>query len=286
MIRTPFILLVCMLIFSGVCAAQEVPFAGFERAVREEKGGFAGDKSKLSKVFQDERNRLGKDFESELWKYLGDDADKHFWIAAFLTSSSYLHGNPAMPELAFQIRTRNLKLLEGRTDNRSRGRAVSINRYLAVAAKLEGKQTDAIMYRDKAEAILAKDRDGLWAYVSGETDFSRCVYENIEGSIAGCDPNPPPKERIVSAGWMNKNARNFKNPPYPSGVAKSRAGRVDVRILVGGDGAVISAEVIRGPAELHQAAIEAAMRLKFGPTILSGVPTKVSGWVSFDFRPK
>ncbi len=274
-----------MLIFSGVCAAQEVPFASFERAVREEKGGFAGDKSKLSKVFQDERNRLGKDFESELWKYLGDDADKHFWIAAFLTSGSYLHGNPAMPGLAFQIRTRNLKLLEGRTDNRSRGRAVSINRHLAISAKLEGKQTDAIMYRDKAEAIFAKDRDGLWAYVSGQTDYSRCVYENIEGSIDACDPNPPPKERIVSAGWMNKRASNYKNPPYPSGVAKSRAGRVDVRILVGGDGSVISAEIIRGSAELHQAAIEAAMRLKFGPTILSGVPTKVSGWVSFDFRP-
>lgn len=285
MIRTPFILLVCMLIFSGVCAAQEVPFAGFERAVREEKGGFAGDKSKLSKVFQDERNRLGKDFESELWKYLGDDADKHFWIAAFLTSSSYLHGNPAMPGLAFQIRTRNLELLEGRTDNRSRGRAVSINRHLAISAKLEGKQTDAIMYRDKAEAILAKDRDGLWAYVSGQTDFSRCVYENIEGSIAMCDPNPPPKERIISAGWMNSRALNFADPAFPTGVPKSKAGRVDVRIVTDVEGAVISAEIIRGPAELHQAAIEAAKKLRFQPTLLSDIPTKVSGWVSFTFRP-
>ncbi|MBX3268176.1 MAG: energy transducer TonB [Acidobacteria bacterium] len=285
MIRTLFILLVCMLIFSGVCAAQEVPFASFERAVREEKGGFAGDKSKLSKVFQDERNRLGKDFESELWKYLGDDADKHFWIAAFLTSTSYLHGNPAMPELAFQIRTRNLKLLEGRTDNRSRGRAVSINRHLAISAKLEGKQTDAMMYRDKAEAILAKDRDGLWAYVSGQTDFSRCVYENIEGSIAMCDPNPPPKERIVSAGWMNSRALNFADPAYPAGVPKSKAGRVDVRIVTDVEGAVISAEIIRGPAELHKAAIEAAKKLRFQPTLLSDIPTKVSGWVSFDFRP-
>lgn len=285
MIRTPFILLVCMLIFSGVCAAQEVPFAGFERAVREEKGGFAGDKSKLSKVFQDERNRLGKDFESELWKYLGDDADKHFWIAAFLTSSSYLHGNPAMPGLAFQIRTRNLELLEGRTDNRSRGRAVSINRHLAISAKLEGKQTDAIMYRDKAEAILAKVRDGLWAYVSGQTDFSRCVYENIEGSIAMCDPNPPPKERIISAGWMNSRALNFADPAFPTGVPKSKAGRVDVRIVTDVEGAVISAEIIRGPAELHQAAIEAAKKLRFQPTLLSDIPTKVSGWVSFTFRP-
>lgn len=274
-----------MLIFSGVCAAQEVPFTSFERAVREEKGGFAGDKSKLSKVFQDERNRLGKDFESELWKYLGDDADKHFWIAAFLTSSSYLHGNPAMPELAFQIRTRNLKLLEGRTDDRSRGRAVSINRHLAISAKLEGKQTDAIMYRDKAKAILAKDRDGLRAYVSGQTDFSRCVYENIEGSIAGCDPNPPPKERIISAGWMNSRALNFADPAFPTGVPKSKAGRVDVRIVTDVEGAVISAEIIRGPAELHQAAIEAAKKLRFQPTLLSDIPTKVSGWVSFDFRP-
>ena len=92
--------------------------------------------------------------------------------------------------------------------------------------------------------------------------------------------------RTFIAGWMNSRATNFLAPDYPAAITRNRrAARVDVRILTDVDGSVISAEIIRGPAEFHAAAIEAAKRLKFPPTQLEGLPAKVAGWVSYDFKP-
>ncbi len=94
-------------------------------------------------------------------------------------------------------------------------------------------------------------------------------------------------EQVISAGWMNSRALNFQDPAYPSEIEHAkRAARVEVRITTDENGKVVSAEVSRGPVAFHSAAIKAARSLKFPPTFLSGVPTKVSGWVSFDFNPK
>jgi TonB family protein len=85
---------------------------------------------------------------------------------------------------------------------------------------------------------------------------------------------------------MNSRALNFKEPEYPSPIKKPKSSaRVDVKIMTDVDGNVTSADIIRGPVEFHNAAVNAARNLKFPPILLSGVPTKVSGWVSFDFEP-
>lgn len=97
---------------------------------------------------------------------------------------------------------------------------------------------------------------------------------------------PRTTEKVIIAGWMNSRAVNFQHPKYPSAIKKPRSvARVEVRIITDVDGNVISADVSRGPIDLHNAALDAARNLKFPPTLLSGVPTKVSGWVSFDFKP-
>ncbi len=94
------------------------------------------------------------------------------------------------------------------------------------------------------------------------------------------------KEKVVIAGWMNSRALNFEQPAYPSAVKKPRpVARVEVRIVTDIDGNVVSAEVSSGPVDFHNSALEAARKLKFPPTKLSGVPTTVSGWVSYDFKP-
>lgn len=96
----------------------------------------------------------------------------------------------------------------------------------------------------------------------------------------------PRKEKMISAGWLNRRALNFKDPKYPSEIEKPRpSARVEVRIVTDTEGNVVSAEVSRGPVAFHNAALEAARKLKFSPTQLSGVPIKVSGWVSYDFKP-
>lgn len=95
----------------------------------------------------------------------------------------------------------------------------------------------------------------------------------------------PQKEKVIVAGWMNSRALNFHDPKYPSGIENPRSAvRVDVRIMTDVEGNVISADVSRGPVDFHDAALDAARSLKFPPTKLSGVPTKVSGWVSFDIN--
>ena len=96
----------------------------------------------------------------------------------------------------------------------------------------------------------------------------------------------PQKEKIIIAGWMNSRAINFQHPKYPSAIKKrTPTARVEVRIMTDVDGNVTSADVSRGPVDFHNAALDAARNLKFPPTLLSGVPTKVSGWVSYDFKP-
>jgi protein TonB len=46
---------------------------------------------------------------------------------------------------------------------------------------------------------------------------------------------------------------------------------------------VISAKASFGPDVLRDAAEKAAMRAKFKPTIVGGVPVKVSGILTYDF---
>jgi len=278
--------LICILFTLAATSLGQDAFARFTKAVKEERGGFSGNKESLSKVFNEERIRLGSNFETELWKYLGDDADKHYWIGYFLTSKTYLHGNVPLPDLAFQVWLNGLKLLEKRSDERSLGRKVTMYRQLAVSAKLSGKQGQAIRFRDNAESLLAAHGNDLAAFIAGRTEFEICVYETVAGSVDRCDSNPTPKERIISAGWMNGRALNYVKPDYPSTIINDRkAAHVEVRILTDEAGKVVLAEIIRGPIEFQGAAIEAARKLKFEPILLSGVPTKVSGWVSYDFKP-
>jgi TonB family protein len=285
-ILTNFCLVALILVYSGVVFAQSEPFAIFSRAVKEERGGFSGNKENLSRVFNEVRIGLGAEFEFELWKYLSDDAEKHYWLSLFLTSRSYLHGNEPLPELARQIQIKALSLLAERDDLESRGRVVSINRRLAISSKLDGNQEDAVRFRDKAEFEINEYGKSLSPYIAGQTDYDNCVYRNIESSIDECDPVPRPKERVVSAGWLNNRALNFANPEYPREITGKRSqARVDVGILTDANGNVETANIIRGPSQFHNAALEAAKRLKFTPTLLSGVPVKVSGWVSFDFQP-
>jgi hypothetical protein len=112
------------------------------------------------------------------------------------------------------------------------------------------------------------------------------VDEFFDAGHARSNVNFPQKEKVISAGWMNSRATNFRQPGYPSDINEPRsAARVEVKIMTDVEGNVTSVDIIRGPVRFHNAALDAARRLKFPPTSLSGVPTKVSGWVSFDFKP-
>lgn len=99
------------------------------------------------------------------------------------------------------------------------------------------------------------------------------------------DPPPaPPKILARSEGVIRGNAVVRHTPEYP-GLAKATRtqGDVVVELMISEDGNVISAHVVSGHPLLQAAALDAARRWKFKPTLLSNTPVKVTGILTFRF---
>jgi protein TonB len=112
-------------------------------------------------------------------------------------------------------------------------------------------------------------------------------------SGGGDEPPPPPpapkptpdvKKTVVSGGVLNGKAISKPSPAYPPIAKAARAqGTVTVQILVDESGRVISATATGGHPLLQQAAVAAARQARFSPTLLSGQPVKVSGFITYNF---
>ena len=86
------------------------------------------------------------------------------------------------------------------------------------------------------------------------------------------------------AGILNDRAIDLPKPIYPAEARKTHtAGQVQVKVFLDESGKVISAEAVFGPQELRAAAVEAAKRARFKPTLEEGVPVKVFGIITYDF---
>ena len=94
----------------------------------------------------------------------------------------------------------------------------------------------------------------------------------------------PPAAKPVSGGVLNGKAISLPKPLYPSGAKMMRAsGMVTVEVLLNEEGKVISARAVDGIISLRQAAVDAARLARFSPTILSGQPVKVVGFITYKF---
>jgi TonB family protein len=88
----------------------------------------------------------------------------------------------------------------------------------------------------------------------------------------------------VAVGSLVSKARQRSAPSYPPIARAARVGgNVTVFLIVNERGEVESVMRAEGPAQLQQAAIEAARRWKFNPTVIDGQPVRVSGYLSFNF---
>jgi len=95
------------------------------------------------------------------------------------------------------------------------------------------------------------------------------------------DPNAPPVVGSVLQGHAVFRAE----PLYPAAAKKERvSGTVIVEVTVNESGSVIDARAVCGPDLLVPATIEAARKWRFSPTLLSGVPVKVIGTITFNFN--
>jgi len=96
-------------------------------------------------------------------------------------------------------------------------------------------------------------------------------------------PKPPTTQRVPSI-VLSSKAISLPQPVYPT-IAKQThtQGSVNVQILVDEQGKVISAQTVSGHPFLIVAAKEAALRARFTPTILYGVPVKIQGVITYNF---
>jgi len=267
---------------------NEAPFASLEKAVKEERGGWAGDKSRLSTVFVAERKRLGDRFESELLKWLGSDPEKHYWISSFLEADSYLHGSKSLPHLSLLVKQQGLSLVQGKDDERSRGYVVGLSITAAILSDELGLGILASNYKTEAESLLIQYPD-LSVYVPALYETERKRYDEIKSAVRRgmptvvADNNPPPAAK-VAGGIVNGRAIKMAKPAYPTSArAAGASGTVQVQIVFDETGKVIWARAISGHPDLRQAAEDAAWRTMFAPTVLSGVAVKTSGILIYNF---
>ena len=121
-----------------------------------------------------------------------------------------------------------------------------------------------------------------------------------EGIVPGSqmkapEPPPPPQpaekpverksDTRVSEGVLQGSAVSKEVPRYPEMAKRSGVqGPVQVLITIDETGQVVEATVINGNPLLRSAALEAARRWRFSPTLLSRVAVRVQGVLTFDFK--
>jgi protein TonB len=99
------------------------------------------------------------------------------------------------------------------------------------------------------------------------------------------DPPKPTGPTRVSGGVLAGKATNRVQPPYPPMAKQANIeGSVVVEVTVSESGSVIASKAISGHPLLRPAAEQAARGWRFSPTLLSGVPVKVIGTITFNFR--
>ena len=105
------------------------------------------------------------------------------------------------------------------------------------------------------------------------------------------DSDPPPVRRPElpkvpkSGGVLNGKAVSLPVPLYPAAArAVGASGQVTVQVTLDETGNVISATAVGGNPLLRGAAVDAARRAKFTPTLLTGVPVKVTGVIVYNFN--
>lgn len=98
--------------------------------------------------------------------------------------------------------------------------------------------------------------------------------------------NSTQKERVINAGFINARAMSLPKPEFPpDALAKGIYGTVNVRVIIGTDGNVETAEVLDGINDdsLRKAAVSAALLARFSPSTLEGKPARVSGVITYNF---
>jgi TonB family protein len=109
-------------------------------------------------------------------------------------------------------------------------------------------------------------------------------YEKVQKEREEREARGEGGKRLVEGGVLNGHAISKPQPSYPNAAKQQGVGgTVVVEILVDESGKVIKAEALCGHPLIAKAATEAALKARFTPTLLSGMPVKVSGVITYNF---
>jgi TonB family protein len=148
------------------------------------------------------------------------------------------------------------------------------------------KSLDPGRYKVIVKAQNFKDYEDAVVQSVGIESIRVNPYPILLEPIYTPTPQPTPNAP-VSLGVLNGKALSLPKPDYPQRAVAARvSGRVVVQVTVDESGRVISAYAQSGPQELRKAAEDAAYKARFSPTLLSGVPIKITGTINYDFTIK
>ena len=135
--------------------------------------------------------------------------------------------------------------------------------------------------RTSGESLITNNQPSLKTTTASEMLREPVVVMGSEPPPAAA---PKPILKPLSGGVLNGRALSLPLPVYPEAAKRSRSGGiVEIGVVVDETGKVISAKALSGPIMLRDAALQAALKAKFSPTLLSGQPVKVSGLIDYKF---
>lgn len=161
------ILVVMVLAFTLplMALSGDQPFAKLEGKTESKWSGWGVNNGDKAKYFNSERKRLGENFERELLKYVGEDIQRHYWCAAFLSDAGYAGDNPTVPKLALLLLEQGITLSNADLSHgRNKGHLVSLSINAALLSQQLGLKVQAKHHRSAAERLVEEDQElaGAW----------------------------------------------------------------------------------------------------------------------------
>jgi TonB family protein len=127
-------------------------------------------------------------------------------------------------------------------------------------------------------------------YVIGRGKVTITELDEVKPESNPSDTTSGPKPKItapIESGDLNGQAVDLPDAMYPGEARKTHAaGEVKVRVIVDETGHVLAADVVSGPKPLWLAAIEAARKARFKPTLVGGTAVKITGILTYNFVEK
>lgn len=171
-----------------------------------------------------------------------------------------------------------------------------------------GSPDDVAAQRVAADAVLRSVAAALNGWRFEERASGPITFQLSFGFVAGqashslTDPSEVLPAQVAAAPWaaaedaMPTGAAltppkktKYVKPVYPKAALDARVqGEVLLEIVIGTDGRVVDARILKSVPQLDQAAIEATLAARYEPVRINGLPVRVISVVThkFSFRTK